>query len=529
MISILTKSAISFVVLIGILSFPSTWQSKSEAKKKPNVIFISFDDLRPELGCYGNNEILTPNLDRLADQGVAFLNTYCQVAVCQPSRASYMTGLRPDSIRSWHLGDHHRGAIPDIKTMPQYFKEFGYHTVSIGKIFHNHVPDSISFDEPDLRPEKYKTADMIDRDAESFHYDDEITARQIEIRAEMIRSRPGVKLYADGWGYGTSVESFDAPESEFYDGAQTDLALETIARLKEREEPFYLAIGYYRPHLPFVAPEKYWNLYNRDSISPATNNYTPIYAPGFAMNSMYELGNCYDMEGIVKHPLVGTLPDSIGRILKHGYYASVSFVDACFGKLMDGLEEMGISDNTIVVIIGDHGWKLGEHGSWGKMTNYENDTRVPLIIRAPGIKGKGRRSERLTELVDVFPTLCELAGIKVPDYLQGTSMVPLLDDPDRAWKSAIFSQFHRRPIESIDGQRYMGYAIRTDRYHYIDWYFWDNENKVPLDHVASELYDHKNDPKENVNIVSDPENVRLVEELRKKLKAGWRFARPSEN
>ncbi len=526
MINILMKTTIALLVQISILISPGIGQGKSEFKKRPNVIFISFDDLRPELGCYGNDEILTPNLDRLADQGVAFLNTYCQVAVCQPSRASYMTGLRPDSIRSWHLGDHHRGAIPDIKTMPQYFKDYGYHTVSIGKIFHNHVPDSISFDEPDLRPEEYKTADMIDRDAESFHYDDEITARQIEIRAEMIRSHPGTKLYADGWGYGTSVESFDAPESEFYDGAQTDLALATISRLKEREEPFYMAMGYYRPHLPFIAPEKYWKLYNRDSISPAANNYIPVNAPGFAMNSMYELGNCYDLEEIVQHPVIGTLPDSIGRILKHGYYASVSFVDACFGKLMKGLDEMGLADNTIVVIIGDHGWKLGEHGSWGKMTNYEIDTRVPLIIKAPGIKGKGRRSERLTELVDVFPTLCELAGIEVPDYLQGTSMVPLLNDPDREWKSAIFSQFHRRPRVAIDGQRYMGYSMRTDRYHYIEWYYWDDKNKVALDYVTAELYDHQNDPEENVNIAPNPLNSKLIDELGKKLKAGWRSARP---
>lgn len=209
----------------------------------PNIIFISFDDLRPELGCFGNTEIKTPNLDSFAEEGVVFLNTYCQVAVCQPSRASYMTGLRPDSVRSWHLGDHHRGAHPDIVTMPQYFKKFGYHTVSIGKIFHNHVPDSVSFDEPDLRPPRYRTEDMVDRDAETFHYDDEITAAQARLRAERMKSRPGEKLYNDGWGYGTSVESYDAADSEFYDGAQTDLALETIARIKDRDEPFFSGHG----------------------------------------------------------------------------------------------------------------------------------------------------------------------------------------------------------------------------------------------------------------------------------------------
>ena len=367
---------------------------------------------------------------------------------------------------------------------------------------------------------------MVDRDAESFHYDDEITAEQIRLRQERINARPGAKLYGGGWGYGTSVESYDAPDSEFYDGAQTDLAIETLERLKDMDEPFFLAMGYYRPHLPFVAPERYWNLYNSDLISPASNNYLPENAPGFAMNSMYELKSCYDINDIIQHPVTGTLPDSIGRILKHGYYASVSYVDACFGKLMESLDEMGLSDNTIVVIIGDHGWKLGEHGSWGKMSNYEIDTRVPLIIRAPGIKGAGKKSKRLTELVDIFPTISELAGIEVADYLQGTSMVPLLNNPDREWKSAIFSQFHRRPRVSIDGQRYMGYAMRTDRYHFIDWYKWDNDKKVPLDFVESELYDHNTDPDENINIAINPANKELIKSLRSQLRAGWREAQP---
>jgi iduronate 2-sulfatase len=516
----------SFIAVLTITAFSACNDSGNNEAERPNVIFISFDDLRPELGCYGNEEIKTPNLDKFANAGVTFLNTYCQAAVCQPSRASYMTGLRPDSVRSWHLGDHHRGAHPDIITMPQYFHDFGYHTVSLGKIFHNHVPDSISFDEPDLRPDEYKTADMIDRDAESFHYDDEITETQRRLQEERIRRNPGVKLYGGGWGYGTAVECFDAPDSEFYDGAQTDLALETIERLKDKDQPFFMALGYYRPHLPFVAPKKYWDLYQKDSISTATNPYLPVDAPVFAMNSMYELSACYDLSDIVRHPAKGSLPDSIGRILKHGYYASVSYVDACFGKLIEGIKEKGLADNTIIVIIGDHGWKLGEHGSWCKQSNYEIDTRVPMIINAPDIRGAGEISERLTELVDVFPTLCELAEIEVPDYLQGTSMVPLLNNPEMEWKSAIFSQFHRRPRITPDGNRYMGYGMRTDRYHYIEWYYWDNEEKVPLDYVTSELYDHTDDPDENRNIALKPGNANLVKQLGEQLKAGWRNARP---
>jgi len=513
-----------FISALMITALPACTDAKKSEQKRPNVIFISFDDLRPELGCFGNEEIKTPNLDKFADAGVAFLNTYCQVAVCQPSRASYLTGLRPDSVHSWHLGDHHRGAHPDIKTMPQYFHDFGYYTVSIGKIFHNHVPDSISFDEPDLRPDAYKTAEMIDRDAESFYYDEEINEELRKVREERIRMNPGA--YAGGWAYGRAVECSDAPDNAFYDGAQTELALETIKRLQDMDQPFFLALGYFRPHLPFVAPKKYWDLYHRDSIPMASNPYLPVEAPVFAMNSTYELSGCYDLEDIAKHPSLGLLPDSISRTLKHGYYASVSYVDACFGKLIDGIKEMGLADNTIIAIIGDHGWKLGEHGSWCKQTNYEIDTRVPMIINAPGIKGVGKRSERLTELVDIFPTLCELSGIDVPEYLQGTSMVPLLNDPDREWKNAIFSQFHRRPRITPDGNRYMGYGMRTEKYHYIEWYYWDNENKVPLDYIACELYDHENDPDENRNIADDAVNKEIVKLLSKQLKDGWRQAKP---
>jgi arylsulfatase A-like enzyme len=494
--------------------------------KMPNVIFISFDDLRPELGSYGNTEIITPNLDRFAERGVTFLNTYCQVAVCQPSRASYMTGIRPDSLQCWHLRDHHRGALPDVVTMPQYFHEFGYHTVSIGKIFHNHVPDSISFDEPDLRPDEYKTPEMVSRDAESFHYDDEITEVQLKLREEMKKARPGEVLYADGWGYGKSVESTDVPDVVMYDGAQTDLAIRTIERLKGLDKPFYLAMGYYRPHLPFVAPEKYWDMYDPDQISPASNPYLPVNAPLFAMNSTYELGACYDLKEFQRHPALGQLPDSIQRSLKHGYYASVSYVDACFGRLLDSLEAMGLMENTIIAIIGDHGWKLGEHGSWCKQTNYEIDTHVPLIVYAPGIKAAGEKSGKLTELVDIFPSLCELAGIEIPGYMQGTSFAPLLDNPRMDWKSAIFSQFHRRPQVAFDGLRYMGYGMRTERYHYIEWYYWDNENKIPLDYVTCELYDHSVDPEENLNIAVDPSNTELIAQLGSQLKAGWRAARP---
>lgn len=506
----------------GILFGCSSPIKKTKDEKKYNVLLIAFDDLRPELGCYGNQVIKTPHLDKFASEGVVFTNAYCQASVSAPSRASLMTGLRPDSTRVWHLGDEFRKNMPDIKTIPMHFHDHGYYTVSIGKIFHNHMPDSISFDEPDLRPPEYSTAEMVDRDAESFYYDEEIKKELAKVRQERLKKNPNA--YADGWAYGRVMECSDAPDNAFYDGAQTDLALETLNRIKDKNQPFFLALGYFRPHLPFVAPKKYWDLYNRDSIPMASNPYLPKNSPVMAMNSSYELMGCYDM--YTKHPALYQQSEDTARMLKHGYYASVSYVDACFGKLMSGLKDMGLDKNTIIVIYGDHGWKLGEHGSWCKQTVYDIDTRVPLIVYAPEMKARGQESDRLVELVDIYPTLCDLANIKSLDYLQGKSMDPLLDNPRLPWKTAAFSQHHRRPKVSLDKQRYMGYSIQTEKYHYVEWYFWDNENKIKGDYVACELYDAINDPDENINIAVEPENEKIIKTLSEKLSKGWRKSLP---
>ncbi len=523
------KTNFFYLFLIILAIFGVSCQDSNTSQQKANVIFITFDDLRPDIGCYGNDEIFTPSLDKFAESGMVFMRTYCQVAVCQPSRASFFTGIRPDSLGSWHLNDHHRGLHPDVTVMPQYFHSQGYYTVGIGKTLHNSVHDSIAWDEPDLRPAAYKTPEFVGRDAETFHYDPEIIKRQAAIRETRKRNNPGKALYADGWGYGKSIEAPDLPDEVLYDGAQTELAIETIKRLKEMDKPFFLSLGYYRPHLPFVSPQKYWELYDADKITPAPNPYLPADAPVFAMNSTYELGACYDVAPFQKHPALGSLPDSIRRYLKHGYYASVSYVDACFGRLIDALYEMDLMDNTVIALVGDHGWKLGEHNSWCKQTNYEVDLRVPFIVYAPGMKNAGKKSERLTELVDLFPTLCELAGVNVPGYFQGTSVVPLLNDPDAEWKTAAFSQFHRRPQNTLDGNRYMGYSMITDRYHYIEWYYWDDERHIPLDYVTSELYDLHNDPDENQNISLRKENSDLVNRLSRQLSAGWKEARPARN
>ncbi len=511
-------------VVTNVLGGCRSMRSESSQDKRPNVLFVIFDDLRPELGCYGNTEIKTPHLDALAGQGMCFTQSYCQAAVCAPSRASAMTGLRPDSTRVWHLGDKFRETIPDVVTIPQHFHKYGYYTVSMGKIFHNYMPDPVSFDEADLRPPEYNTPELIDRDAETFYYDEELKKEQAEVRARRIKERPD--RYAGGWAYGRSTECSDAPDNAFYDGAQTDLAIETLKRLKTKDQPFFLAVGYFRPHLPFVAPKKYWDLYDRDTLSMARNPYLPENAPFMAMNSAYELTNCYDLE-YVKHPAVFRLPEQTARRLKHGYYASVSYVDACFGKLMAGLKDLGLDDNTIVVAWGDHGWKLGEHGSWCKQTNYNIDTRIPLIVRSPQMKAPGKPCHRLTELVDVYPTLCDLAGLDIPEDLEGLSLKPLMDDPNLPWKSAVFSQFHRRPKVSPDRKRYMGYSMVTPDYHYVEWYTWDNETNKAGNHVATELYNLHIDSDENVNIANRPENALTIKQLTQQLKAGWQAAKPN--
>ncbi len=293
--------------------------SLPSSKQRPNVLFVIVDDLRPELGCYGNPEIKTPNFDRLAGEGVTFAQTHCQAAACAPSRASVMLGMRPDSTRVWSLGEKFREINPGYITMPQHFYKHGYHTVSMGKIFHNHMPDKTSFVEPHLKPAEYMTPEMIDRDPESFYYDEELNEELAQVRERRLSNSPNA--YADGWAYGRSWECSEAPDNAFYDGAQTDLAIEKLKELKEKDQPFYFALGYFRPHLPFVSPKKYWDLYDRNELSLADNPYLPKDSPIMAMNSAYELKACYDLEW-VKHPSVEQIPEETARLLKHGYYAS---------------------------------------------------------------------------------------------------------------------------------------------------------------------------------------------------------------
>lgn len=520
----LQLSIFTFLSLLLIFSSCKEEISTKDNTKQPNILFVSIDDLRPTLGVYDDLTAVTPNIDALANDGVTFRQTFSQSAVCAPSRASLMTGVRPDSTQVWHLGDKFRKINPKAVTMPQYFAQHGYHTVNIGKIFHNYMPDSISWDEPDLRPSRYLQPDWIGRDGETFYISAAVNKSQAKKRDSLLKLRP--IRYADGWNTGPAWEAADVHDTLYYDGAQTKLAKNTLSRLASMDKPFYLGMGYFRPHLPFAVPKKYWDLYDRDSIPLPENPKVPENAPNFTMNSMYELRH-YDGFNKIGHPQSKyTMSQDTTRILRHGYYASVSYVDALLGDLINHLKELDIYDNTIIVVWGDHGWKLGDHNSWGKMTNYNIDLQVPLIVRYPNPSNTGAQTHRLTELVDIFPSLCELAAIEVPSYMQGSSFVPLLDNPETPWKKAVFSQFHRRPKVAADGGRYMGYSINTETHHYIEWYTWDHKKKQRGDYVNAELYDRINDPTETNNIVNNYKESKLVNDLATQLSEGWKAALP---
>jgi len=521
--SFLNISIICFCFAFGILSCNTPTEKQEVEKQQPNILFVSIDDLRPTLGSYGDEYIKSPNLDAFASNGMTFRNTYCQAAVCAPSRASLMTGLRPDSTRVWHLGDKFRELHPEIVTIPQHFNKHGYHTVCIGKIFHNYMPDSISWDEPDLRPNQYLRPEWLKRDGETFYVNKETQRLQKINRDLRIAKRPN--YYADGWNNGPAWEMEDVHDSLYFDGAQNELAKRTLTRLSKNEKPFFMALGYFRPHLPFAVPKKYWDLYDKDSLPLAPNPFLPEQAPVMSINSMYELRG-YNGFSNLKHPAKNVMAEDTARILKQGYYASVSYVDALFGNIIQHLKDLDIYDNTIIIVWGDHGWKLGEHNGWCKQSNYNIDIQVPMIVCSPNQLNQGAQTFEITELVDIFPSLCDLAGIEAPDYLQGTSFTPLIENPDREWKKAAFSQFHRRPKVTPDGKRYMGYSIKTKNHHYVEWYYWDNETKERGDYVTSELYNSQTDPDENINIAQKEENNEIVKKLSKQLAEGWRSAGP---
>ena len=499
------KKILAFVlVLISVTAF-------AQQKKRPNILFIPIDDLRPILGCYGNTIIKTPNMDRLAKRGIVFNKAYCQQAVCNPSRASLLTGLRPDTLQVWDLYTDFRTKLPNATTLPEYFKKNGYTTIGIGKVFHNIYPDSASWTE-----QMHVEGFPFDPDAV---YTDEPNLSLIAKKKENLIAANQDRRDQYGIWYikANATEIGTGTDDSYYDGAQTTMAIDKLKILKQQGSPFFLSVGYYKPQLPFTAPKKYWNLYNESEMPIASNAFTPKDAPNFAMSGDIELRN-YDDQHDLPKPAESPLSIKRQQQLIHGYYASISYVDEQIGRLLATLDSLQLSDNTIIVLWGDNGWKLGEHNSWAKQTNYEIDTRVPLIVSGENIIGKNKQTNALVELVDIYPSLCDMAGLPIPSYLQGKSFYPLTSHPEQAWKQAAYSQFLMGHFikKEIGINDKMGYAIRTQQFRYVEWYEWKEGVRGVL--LAKELYDENVDPNENNNIAADEKYKNIIKTLSSSLK-----------
>ncbi|MCE2415004.1 sulfatase-like hydrolase/transferase [Candidatus Poribacteria bacterium] len=437
---------------------------ETSAQGKPyNVLFIAIDDLRPLLGCYGYSEMHTPNIDTLAGRGTLFNRAYCQFPVCNPSRASVLTGLRPDTVGVPDNFANFRDTVPEAVTLPQHFKAHGYHTRSVGKITHgpNALLDPHSWSAPIWR-EFWK---------------------------------PVNKATNPSW------QALDVADNELEDGRIADAAVGVLREIKDRK--FFLAVGFNKPHLPFYAPSKYFDLYPPQTFSVPVDSSLPQDAPNIASNPKGLKG----YQDISKYP---PFDDEKTLELIRAYAATTSYMDAQVGHVLKQLDTLGLTENTVVVLWGDHGFHLGEHGLWRKNTLFEDSVRSPLIVSVPGQTSANAKTDALVELIDIYPTLCDVCQLTIPQ-LEGISLMPVIEQPTRPWKTAAFSQLAR-------GSNIHGYSIRTQRYRYTEW--GQNGSR------GVELYDYEANPDETVNIAGLPENAELVAHLSERLQAGWRAALP---
>jgi arylsulfatase A-like enzyme len=490
------------IALVALLA----WQSVALAAEaeKYNVLFIIVDDLRPELGCYGTPLIQSPNIDALAKAGTVFNRAYCQQAICGPSRTSFLTGLRPDATRIYDMQTHFRLHRPEVVTLPQYFKEHGYRTQSLGKVFHDLLDDPRSWSVPSWAPQdrlygKPETQAAVALKREKLEAEHKLL--QVDSLQRDPETNTVLKIKHKGTerAIGPAWEDPDVPDNELRDGKLADKAIAVLGEM--RDKPFFLAIGFYRPHLPFVAPKKYFDLYQRQNLPLARNPTPPTDVPKIALTNSEELRTYSDI------PKLGPVSNEQAQELIHAYDAAVSYVDAQVGRVLLELNRLGLRERTVVVLCGDHGWHLGEQGLWGKQTNFEVAARTPLIISAPRQAGPGAKTDALVELVDIYPTLAELCGLPKPAGLDGTSLAPVLNAPGQPFKKTAFTQYPRGP--------FMGRSMRTDRYRYTEW------AKPGSSVVGVELYDHQNDPDEHVNIAHQPGQQELAESFGRQLHSDW--------
>ena len=491
--------------------------------KPKNVLFLASDDMRPQLGAYyGKNfptpvhpKMHTPNLDNLAAKSLLLRRAHTHVAVCAPSRTAILTGRRPDTTHIYDRSYYFRDVGGNFSTIPQYFKENGYQSIGMGKIFHpgyeaSHNDDPISW----TVPYWHAPAEANDSFWANFGHD---------------HSHYAVP------------DSMMKEHGLLSDIQLADKAVETIKHLgsKKSDQPFFLAVGFHKPHLPFMAPDKYFDYYPEDSIRMPANYYAPVNMPDIAWCNYMEM-EMVGYSDLKSYKLTGnineTMPPSLVKSLRRAYYAATTFTDDMIGRVLRQLNASGLAGDTVVSFFGDHGWALGENGEWTKHTNFEVSTHAPMMVHVPGVTDAGIQTDALSEFVDLFPTLAEAAGLptiplckedssKTKVCSEGLSMMPLVKEPARAWKKAVFSQFRRNHGDV------MGYSVRTDRYRYNEWPAFEQEPKYKPNWdklFGIELYDHKTDPEENVNRANDHEYKDIAKELRTLLRKGWRAALPDD-
>ncbi len=440
---------------------PTAEAPSSASETRRNVLFIMVDDLRPQLGCFGKSFMHSPHIDELAKHGSLFERAYCMVPTCGASRASMMSGLRPHAQRFVSYTARADQDAPGFTTMNQHLKRNGYRTISLGKIFHFPDDSASGWSEKPWRP---TTSNYRKKKAEK---------KAIAEHRKKYPKRVKVR--------GMPYEASNADESEYRDHQIATRAVEHLNALKDIDSPFFLAVGFFKPHLPFCAPQKYWDLYDFDSIQVPENYRKPPAAPKGAIHQSPELRSYASI------PPKGSLSTYQARKLIHGYYACVSFIDQQVGRLVKALEKTGLSENTVIILCGDHGWQLGDHGMWNKHSCFETSMHTPLIVSVPGAHHTstvGGRITALTELIDIYPSVCELTGTKKPDHLQGVSFVPMLENPSLAGKPHAVGRYRS------------GDTIRTDQFRLSEFRSENGSGET----IGSMLYDHRTDPDENLNI-----------------------------
>lgn len=497
---------------------PKEIKSAITSKSKKNILFIAIDDLKPLLSNYGESQMITPNFDRLASLGMSFTNAHVQYAVCGASRASVMTGTNPDTNKVWDLHTDFRDSAPNLISMPEHLINQGYESTGVGKIYH--IPsaakghDGKTWSIPHEMPKNF---DSKYGEPAFNHYQSPLTKAKMvqltkEAKAKGLKKGGKIRQYVLKRSK-PSTESIDVNDEAYNDGLFTQTALNQLEQLESGNKPWFLAVGYQKPHLPFTAPKKYWDLYDRSKIELAKFQQTAEGTPKFAYHSFGELRAYSDIEN--KLNVGDILPEAKQRELIHGYMACVSYIDAQIGKLLDDLEKRNILDDTVIVLWGDHGFHLGDHTEWCKHSNFEQATRIPFMFAGPGV-AKNQKSHHPVNLVDLFPTIFDLAGVDQHSQTDGKSLVNLLDADAETTIDSDFA-YH----QYMRGKK-MGYAIRTNRYRYTEWH--DNNYRSYNDYNSSkisgrELYDYEKDPLETRNLVKDPAYNATVKLLKEKMKS----------